>query len=241
MRLTARRRRRLWQVYIVAITGVALAAVTSGFRRERPRFEEIDVERINIVESDGQLRMVISNKARSPDVIEHGEPLGVHGGTRPGMIFYNDEESENGGLVFSGELVDGVPEAFGSLTFDQYGRDQALALQYVDAGGTRRAGLAISDFVPGPPMRELMALRDSIDQIPDDSVRSQAVREWRERVRGTLRLYVGRSRDDGAALVSLHDFAGRQRLRMTVDSTGAAKIEFLDENRNVVRSIGANE
>jgi hypothetical protein len=241
MRLTARRRRRLWQAYTVLTTAVALVAVTAAFGPGRTRFEEIDVERINIVEADGQLRLVISNRARSPDVLEHGEPLGFHGGNRPGMIFYNDEGSENGGLVFSGKLVDGVPEAFASLTFDQYGRDQAVALQYVDAGGTRRAGLAISDFVPGPPMRQLLAERDSIEQLVDDSVRNEALRVWRARVRSTLRLYVGRSRDDGAALVSLHDFAGRQRLRMTVDSTGAARIEFLDENRNVVRSIGPED
>ena len=241
MRFTARKRRRLWQIYLVATTGVALVAITSGFRRDRPRFEEIDVERINIVEADGQVRLVISNRARSPDVMEHGEPLGVHGGNRPGMIFYNDEGTENGGLIFSGKMVDGVPEAVGSLTFDQYGRDQNVALQYVDAGGTRRAGLAISDYVPGPPMRQLMAERDSLDQLPDSPERSEAISEWRARVRGTLRLYVGRSRDDGAALVSLHDFAGRQRLRLFVDSTGAARIEFLDESGDVVRSLGSQE
>ncbi len=45
-------------------------------------------------------------------------------------------------------------------------------------------------------------------------------------------------RDRGkAALVSLGDRNGKERLRLSVDSLGAARVEFLDENGKVTYSL----
>jgi hypothetical protein len=55
------------------------------------------------------------------------------------------------------------------------------------------------------------------------------------------RLYVGRSRDDGSTLVSMHDADGRERLRLLVDTLGAASIEFLDDGGKVVRRLGPTD
>jgi hypothetical protein len=66
------------------------------------------------------------------------------------MLFFNDEASENGGLIFGGhknekgEIVD----AGGSLSFDRYGANQEVQLIGVHDREDRFAGLAISD---GPP------------------------------------------------------------------------------------------
>jgi hypothetical protein len=46
--------------------------------------------------------MVIANRPRSIGPIYKGEPFGYRGGTRPGIIFFNDEGTENGGLTFTG-------------------------------------------------------------------------------------------------------------------------------------------
>ena len=61
----------------------------------------IAVKRINIIEPDGTLRMVQSNKAQFPGVIVKAEE---HKQDRPfaGMLFFNDEGTENGGLIFNG-------------------------------------------------------------------------------------------------------------------------------------------
>src|ERR1035437_7157907 len=115
-------------------------------QNRKQKFEEIDVERINIVEKDGAVRLVISNKERSPGPIQRGKPFGYPGGGRPGMIFYNDEGTENGGLIFSGKRENGKATAVGSLTFDQFDQDQTIALQYIDDDGKKRAGLAITDY-----------------------------------------------------------------------------------------------
>src|SRR5215469_6845215 len=63
---------------------------------------QIRVQRIDIVEPDGTLRMVISNKARLPGVIVKGREQPPEDRPQAGMLFYNDEGSENGGLIFGG-------------------------------------------------------------------------------------------------------------------------------------------
>jgi hypothetical protein len=110
------------------------------------KFDEISVQRINVIEPDGTLRMVISDHARLPGIIVKGKenPL-----ARPqaGMIFYNDEGSETGGLIFGGrknakgEIVD----SGGSLSFDRYEANQIVQLAGVHDSTDRFAGLAVSD------------------------------------------------------------------------------------------------
>jgi uncharacterized membrane protein YqiK len=53
-------------------------------------FDEISVKRIDIIESNGMPRLIISNKELSPDVLSYGKTFGISGRNRPGIIFYND-------------------------------------------------------------------------------------------------------------------------------------------------------
>jgi len=93
--------------------------------------------------------MVISNKDRLPPVIVKGKQHPEFGEPRPqaGMLFYNDEGSENGGLIFGGRQNEKgeVVDAGGSLSFDRYGGNQVVQLAGVDEKTYRFAGLAISD------------------------------------------------------------------------------------------------
>jgi len=110
--------------------------------------DEINVHRINVREADGTLRMVISNHARLPGVIARGKESPPKERPYAGMLFYNDEGSENGGLVFgghqnaNGEVVDsGV-----SLSFDRYGANsQIVQLAGVDDSQNHIVGLMVSD------------------------------------------------------------------------------------------------
>ncbi|MGB6430638.1 MAG: hypothetical protein WBF06_08630 [Candidatus Acidiferrales bacterium] len=113
-------------------------------------FTEITVHRINVVEPDGTLRMVISDHARLPGVILHGKEEAPQ---RPqaGMLFYNDEGSEDGGLIFGGrrDSKGEVVDSGGSLSFDRYGANQIVQLAGVDDNEDRFAGLAITDSAIG--------------------------------------------------------------------------------------------
>jgi hypothetical protein len=81
-----------------------------------------------------------------PGVIARGKEEKIE---RPqaGMLFYNDEGSENGGLIFSchendkGEVVD----SGGRLSFDRYGHKQMVHSPGGDDSTDKFAGLIVSD------------------------------------------------------------------------------------------------
>ena len=91
------------KVHAIVITLILGVMIFSGFKQnsQRPKIEEIDVEDINIVEKDGHLKMVISNKERVPGPIIGGKTLSRQGGNSPGMIFYTEKGDECGGLKLS--------------------------------------------------------------------------------------------------------------------------------------------
>jgi hypothetical protein len=62
----------------------------------RQKVDEIDVERINIVEKDGKLRMVISNRERQHPGITDGKLMPRPDGRAPGMLFFNHKGERNG-------------------------------------------------------------------------------------------------------------------------------------------------
>lgn len=63
------------------------------------------------------------------------------------MLFYDDEGSENGGLIFGGKKNEKgeVVDSGGSLSFDMYGAGQVVQLAGVDDKADRSAGLTIKD------------------------------------------------------------------------------------------------
>lgn len=222
---------------LVANLAVATIALTAAFGGSRAaRFDEITVERINVVEPDGRIRMVIANTPRTPGPIERGRPFGYPAGQRAGMIFYNDEQTENGGLIFSGKTADSNTTAVGSLTFDQYDRDQTIALQYVEDGGRRRSGLAINDYPGDITNMAWDSQYTAIQAMTDSAAKAEAMATWRE-FRARNRVWIGRQ-FSGAAAVYLSDAAGHPRLKLAVDSAGSAVIEFLGDSGKVVRRIG---
>ena len=218
----------------VAVATIALTAAFGG--RRDTTFDEITVHRINVVEPDGRIRMVIANTPGTPGPIEHGKPFGYGAGERQGLIFYNDEETEAGGLIFSGKTTDSNTTAVGSLTFDQYNRDQTVALQYVEDGGRRRSGLAVNDYPGNTTTMAWDSQYNAIKAMTDSVARARALAEWRK-LRARNRVWVGRQ-FNGAAAVFLSDAAGHPRLSLVVDSAGDAAIQFLDDSGKVVRRVG---
>ena len=123
--------KRCLVIYAGVLTAVLASLVLGGFAtgEKKSWFDEIEAERISLVEPDATLRMVLS-KTRLPGVIVRGKE--EHQEPRPyaGLLFYNNQGSENGGLVFGGqqnsrgEIVD----SGGSLPFDKYDATQVVQL-----------------------------------------------------------------------------------------------------------------
>jgi len=134
---------------LVAFTLAGSAA--AGGQDRGQQFDEIDVHRINIREPDGTLRMVISNHARLPGVIARGKENPPVDRPYAGMLFYDDEGTENGGLVFGGHRnANGdVVDAGVSLSFDRYGAtSQFVQLAGVQDSKNHIVGLTLSDTEP---------------------------------------------------------------------------------------------
>jgi hypothetical protein len=240
-----RRELRLLKGYAFVATAVLGSLSLAAYRQsaQKARFSEIDVERINIVEPDGKLRMVLSNRPRSIGPIYKGKPFGYEGGTRPGIIFFNDEGTENGGLTFSGGRDStGKYMAQSGFSFDQFDQDQVVYLQYNDNNGQRRMGFVIGDRVDANVANiwDMVAERNSINKMPAGPARDSAMRQWAAPRNGQAvfapRVYVGRNAAR-SALIDLSDPNGKPRLRLVVDSLGSARLEFLDEAGKVTARI----
>jgi hypothetical protein len=147
-------------VYSTLLTAVFAFTVFAAVAPARKTsFEEIDVQRINVVEPDGTLRMTISSHARFPGLIVRGEEKPFE---RPqaGMLFFNDEASEVGGLIFGGRQNEQgeVVGSGGALSFDRYQGNQIVQLIGVHEKETQLAGLIVVDSPPGAePQRRLFA------------------------------------------------------------------------------------
>jgi hypothetical protein len=233
---------RMLKAYAVVMTLLFGGLTLSAFRQpeQNQRFGEIDVERINVIEPDGKLRMVISNRQRSIGPIYKGQPFGYAGGTRPGIIFFNDEGTENGGLTFTGQQrPDGSYSSNVGMSFDQFNQDQVVVLSYADDSGRRRLGLTINDRA-NVDIFDMVQERDSIMRMPEGPDRDAALRRWAAPRDGVplaaQRVYVGRD-PSRAAVVDLSDPMGRPRIRMRVDSLGTPSLEFLDENGQVTARL----
>jgi hypothetical protein len=238
-----RRELRLLKGYAIGITLLLGTVSLAAFRQasQKQKFTEIDVERINVVEKDGKLRMVISNRDRSIGPIYKGKPFGYAGGNRPGIIFFNDEGTENGGLTFTGKREpDGTYRAQSGFSFDQFNQDQILYFQYNDNNGRRNTGLTIADR-GSTDIYDLVAERDSIMKaLPEGPARTAALQKWAAPRNGEQlfapRVYVGRD-NSKAAIVNLSDRNGKPRLRLMVDSLGTASLEFLDVDGKVTSRL----
>ena len=197
---------RMLRLWAGVATGLLLMASTRGAFRNQ-EFDEITVHRIKVVEPDGTLRMVISNHDKFPGVIVRGKELGPNQRPGAGVLFLNNEGTENGGLIFGGhqDADEKVVEAGLSLSFDKYGvAGNFVQLAAISDINNRFAGLRVRDNSIGGP--------------------------------NTNRVWVGNG-DDGAATVALMDRQGRRRIVMQVKADGASSLAFLDEKGKVVNQL----
>ena len=113
MRRSLRRDFRLLQAYVLvsSLAFVFLAVAALARQPAAPqKIDELTVQRLNVVDANGTFRLVLSNKDRMHPGVMDGITINR---PRPvaGLIFFNDEGDEVGGLAYSGEerTVSGVP------------------------------------------------------------------------------------------------------------------------------------
>lgn len=214
--------------------------------KKKNRFEEIDAERINIIEKDGTLKLALFNSER----LTRGIAKRQGEGTIAGLLFYNQEGHEAGGLVFDGKKINGGQTASESLTFDGYRQDQAVALQYNEYKDSSKfevdAGLSILYRPDRSITKEEYDFYDYISkfkgsQYQKDSITNKMANEGRI---STRRLFVGTKHGirDGQPYdesgLYVRNKMGKVVLKIYVDKNNQPKIEFLDSlGKKVLREL----
>jgi hypothetical protein len=201
------------RAYSIAASLALAFFATAAFRQPAApqNLGEITVERINVVDKDGTLRMVIADKDRMHPGVLDGKVIDR---ARPvaGVIFFNDEGDEVGGLTYSGKIANGQRAAQAGITFDQLKRDRS-----------------------DRPLSELIDKLNAANRLTDPNQREAAIRAARaDAPPAPRRVFVGKNAEK-AATIALADANGKPRLTLTVDAAGNPRIESLDENGKVVQ------
>ena len=237
MRQSLRRQLQFLRAYAALNTLVLAVLATTAFRQSTAiqKFDEINAQRINIVDADGTLRMVISNKDRMHPGVIDGKTIDR---PRPvaGLLFFNDEGDEVGGLTFTGREANGARQANATLMFDQLKQDQTIGFSYSEGNGRRTAGFQVWDR-SDTRLGDLIDKLNAANKIADKAERDAAVAKIRAAAPpGPRRVFVGKTADK-AATVSLADGDGKPRLTLIVDAAGNPRIEFLDPQGKVVARV----
>jgi hypothetical protein len=226
---------RFWQGFGLSAAAALFAVTLGGFGAlgaqgtQKQRFTEIDVERINVIEADGTVKLVIANRERAPDQVMEGESRPRTAANKsPGLTFFDDAGDEAGGLKIRGDRRAGG-SARRHLVFDQHRGDQVLGLITDENENGRTAGMTVWDR-PGLPLPEVVRRFEAFQALPAGPERARLEREFEECCAGfgATRVFVGKTRSRDAVL-SLADARGRERLRLIVSAEGAARIEMVDE------------
>lgn len=213
----------------VALVVLLAATFSSGFGSSRTgQFEEINVQRINIVEPSGEQVLVIANSEKLPEAKRRtSNPSGT-----AGLLFFSEEGVELGGLTFNGSIHDGDRYASGHLSFDQFQQDQVLVLEYGEhPDRPKSAGLRVVDRTDG------FTLDERIEKQKAARRGDEEAQQWLDERAGygkswANRIVMGSVNEE--ALFSINDTKARPRIRMSVDAEDMAQMEFLNEEGDVV-------
>ena len=227
---------RILKAYAIGSTLLFGVLTISAFAKSqtKQKFEEIDVERINIVEKDGKLKMVISNSARQHPGIMNGK-VNVRKSPRPpGIIFFNHVGDEMGGLIFGDN---GGRGHFGSFTWDKARNDQTIGFRHLEGdNGDYQSSLEVwqRPNIGGDVVDEKY---EAANKIADSVARKAAIQALADSgIFGATRLFLGKRRDNSAGLV-IADINGKPRIRLQVAPDGSPKLEFLDAAGKVVSTV----
>src|SRR6186997_144733 len=233
MKLSIRRQLRILQLYSVLSFSVLAFVSVSGFTQSQQRIDELTVQRLNVVDANGTLRFVLANKDRMHPGVLDGVTINR---PRPvaGMLFFNDEGDEVGGLTYTGTVQGDQRRANAGLMFDQLKQDQTVGISYNESNGQRTAGLQVWDRSE-QPLSTLIMLLNAANALPEGTARDEAVKAVRANAPpGPRRVFVGKNAEK-ASTVSLADATGKPRLVMTVGADGNASIDFLDADGKTIQ------
>ena len=231
---------RTFTVCVVASMAVLLFAFKEAGNQ---KFGTIDVERINIVEADGTVKMVITNVEQFPNGTETVNGIVTNKGRkkRSGMIYFNEEGLECGGFIYDGAKNKNGHSSGLSLTYDRYDGDQVMQLLTTDqARGDRRVEsslLIFNDRKGNANNEETTKIWEEIDSIKDEKLRQEKRKEYTDKglIGATRRIMLGSTRGQSNGLF-LFGKDGKRRGMFYVDKNNNIKLEAYNDKGEITHS-----
>ncbi len=229
---------------ITTVLGILTFSLIAFKQTGNKKFGTIDVERINIIERDGTVKMVITNVAEFPNGEDsiNDRPVNAKRKKRAGMLFFNEDGIECGGLIYDGKENENGHSSGLSLTFDKYDGDQAMQLLHTDVKrkGRRRvrSSIRFNDLPENSTQANVAKANEELDKITDKKVWKETYDAYvKKGILGiTKRIEVGnlgKGRPNG---MFLYDDEGNMRAMFCIDSSNNVRLEMFDENGNKVNS-----
>jgi hypothetical protein len=227
---------RFLRAYAVVMSLAAAILMVIAVRADTTTasFDAITVHRINVTDADGKIRLALFRKQWEPPIILGGKAYPERSGPPDaGLMFYNDQGDELGGLVYGGRRgADRAVSHGQSLTFDAYRQDKVVQLMQDQEGTARTAGLIVNDR-PNISLTKVIPLLDRLKAMHKGGLDAAYRKLVAAGDIGHPRLFVGTSHR--TASIALKDKEGRTRLLLS--ATGKPRIEFLDRAGKVMRTI----
>jgi hypothetical protein len=235
MESTLLRQLRVLQIAVALLLVVTVAlCINLRFPFITQRVDVLNAHQINISEKDGTLKAVLSNSEGFSKIGEsrkQGVPFS-------GLMFYNQEGDEEGGLVYSGKAIPGGQDADVTLTMDQYRQDQNVYLHHEEHKDAQTRtiddGLTVISRPDQSQEKEEYALYEAMDKLSAEARDALKLKSLQEGKISTRRLFVGDRRGmkgnvayDDAGLFIKNRW-GRDAIKLYVDYDNKPHLEVYD-------------
>ena len=227
---------RLLQVCVVVLLFSTILLTVNAFHPllQKQKFKVLEVERVNIRERDGTLKAALSNSAG----FNEGQRAERGRVTFSGLMFYNEEGQEEGGLVYSGKGIPGGQNADVTLTMDQYRQDQNVYLHHEEHKDVQtfriEDGLSINARPDWTGIKEEYRAYAQMEKLTPEERDAMRLKSLQAGKISSNRLFLGvrRGVKDSAAYddtgIFIKNKWGRNAIRLYVDNDNKPHFEVYD-------------
>ena len=212
---------------------IAFLGFSSFDRKEKiEKFDELVVKKITVVGENNLPRMVLSNETRQHPGRMNGKEWAKR--ERPsGIIFFNNDGDECGGIVYQTKEKDGKIISGMSFTMDNYKDDQVIQIMndeyYANGKSFIERGISINQFPDGSNIDVRNAKLEALKSISDEKERRLKIRELMQKEGSVNRLFIGKTKGNSSGLF-LSGPDGKPKMMIYVDEKGYPKIQTFNDN-----------
>jgi len=231
--------KRFLSIYSCCSTAALALTALCGFSpaKRTTTFDEITAHRINIMEPDGKIRLVLTNKSSAPGIYIKNKEYPHATRQSAGLLFFDDEGTEDGGLIYGVKMDSSghVIGSYGHLSFDKYMQDQIFTIEAGSEDHEDYSALNIQDRGDYPIMDAIEA-NQRISKLPKEQQRAEWKKFMATHTGDHTRIVLGRT-TDGSAVLRLKDKEEHDRIVLQVAPDGSPRLQMLDANGKVLSEL----